>query len=212
MAEKLWIEQLVVGPIETNCYLLRDGEDGREAVIVDPGDDAGEIAGALEELRALPQAILLTHGHYDHILAVNELKKRYPDCLVYIGEHERAMVEDSSLNGSFLGEHDPIAPDVYLKDNEEISLIGRTFRVIGTPGHTAGSVSYYAPEDKVLFSGDTLFFRGMGRTDLPTGNAGELFRSLKRLFAELPPDTEVCPGHGRATVLELEKGNEDYLL
>ena len=96
MAEKLWIEQLVVGPIETNCYLLRDGEDGREAVIVDPGDDAGEIAGALEELRALPLAILLTHGHYDHILAVNELKKRYPDCLVYIGEHERAMVEDRS--------------------------------------------------------------------------------------------------------------------
>lgn len=211
MAEKLRIARLVVGPIETNCYIVRDGGEGREAVLVDPGDDAEEILAALKELQAEPVAVLLTHGHYDHILAVNALKRHFPDCPVLVCGSERGMMEDPSLNSPFQGAHDPVTPDRYLADGERLRLLGREVRVLSTPGHTAGSACFYFADDGVLFSGDTLFYRGMGRTDLPTGDRRALYDSLCRLFAELPDNTEVYPGHGRETAIGYERGIEDYL-
>ena len=201
---------MVVGPVQTNCYILKEGEDGREAVLIDPGDEEDRILHKLEEMNAVPSVILLTHGHYDHILAVNGICAAYPSCSVLIGEKERPMVEDSSLNARFLDEECRISPDRYLRDGEELTLLGKKFRVMETPGHTAGSVCYYLEEDDILFAGDTVFLEGFGRYDLPTGDAGALMRSLELVLTTLPEKTVILPGHGGATSAGHEKMVEGF--
>ena len=201
---------MVVGPVQTNCYILKEGEDGREAVLIDPGDEEDRILHKLEEMNAVPSVILLTHGHYDHILAVNGICAAYSSCSVLIGEKERPMVEDSSLNARFLDEECRISPDRYLRDGEELTLLGKKFRVMETPGHTAGSVCYYLEEDDILFAGDTVFLEGFGRYDLPTGDAGALMRSLELVLTTLPEKTVILPGHGGATSAGHEKMVEGF--
>lgn len=205
MRENLFIRVLYVGEIDTDCYIVRNGQYGKDAVIVDPGGDPEEIIRELEETESVPSVILLTHGHYDHILAVNEIKAAYPSVRVMMGEAERPMMEDPSLNCNFFGGTYTVTPDVYLKDGEELNLLERTFRVMFTPGHTAGSVCYYLPEEDMLFSGDTLFRSGCGRVDLPTGDERVMMKTLQRLLTTMPKNTDVLPGHGAATSILRER-------
>ena len=210
-SSKLLIGSLVVGPVSTNSYIVREGEAGKELLLIDPGDEPGRFLAIFEELHARPEIILLTHGHYDHIMAVNEIKEAYPSCRVMIAEAERPMVENSELNCNFFPGEYSIEPDRYLKDGDEIEVFGRSFRVIGSPGHTAGSVCYYSEEDGVLFSGDTIFLNGYGRVDLPTGDRDRLFASLEKVLGSLPEETVVLPGHGDATTVGHEYKMNGYL-
>ncbi len=210
MSERLSISVIQVGPIGTNCYILRDGAEGKEAVLVDPGDQPKRIMGALESLNAVPSAILLTHAHFDHVLGVNGIIEKYPDVKVYIAATERRMVEDFDLNEGFLRKGYVLTPDIYVQEGDVLELAGHRFEVLLTPGHTAGSCCYYEKESGSLFAGDTLFLESYGRTDFPTGSYEQIMASLKRLLTTLPEETDVYPGHGPQTTIGHEKMVEGF--
>lgn len=199
---------LQVGMIGTNCYLAVN-DDTREGFIVDPGGDDKVIAKRLAEYDIKPVAILLTHGHFDHIMAVNELKEAYPDIQVYACAYEKELLAEPTMNSSMGLIRSPYstAADKYVNDAEKITVAGMEVEVIATPGHTRGGVCYYLKNDSILFSGDTLFCESYGRTDLPTGNAHLLVESIHKLFEMLPDETKVFPGHGEGTSIGYEKRN-----
>ena len=204
------IKSLVLGPIRTNCYFVYD-EETRKCLLIDPADDAQRIITLLERENLRPAAILLTHGHFDHIGAVNELvnKFRIP---VIAGENEADLIADPVLNEAAAVKSDvTVVPDRLAKDGDVIDPGFCRFTVIYTPGHTKGSVCYYSEEEGVLFSGDTLFFESVGRTDLHTGNGDALIRSIKDRLFKLPGNTRVYPGHGPKTSIEYEIRNNPYL-
>lgn len=209
MADTKTIECFTVGPIGTNCYLLLD-EETKEAFLVDPGDEAEYLISELNRREVRLRAVLLTHGHFDHALAVSAVKEAYPGAEVLMGERERPMAENEDLNSGFPGQHCSYAVDRYLAGGEEISLAGVTLRVLETPGHTAGSVCYYAEELGVLFAGDTLFYHSYGRYDLPTGSVRDLRESLTTLLTTLPEEVQVLPGHGRTTTIKEERIIEGF--
>ena len=209
MADTKTIECFTVGPIGTTCYLLLD-EETKEAFLVDPGDEAEYLISELNRREVRLRAVLLTHGHFDHVLAVSAVKEAYPGAEVLMGERERPMAENEDLNSGFPGQHCSYAVDRYLAGGEEISLAGVTLRVLETPGHTAGSVCYYAEELGVLFAGDTLFYHSYGRYDLPTGSVRDLRESLTTLLTTLPEEVQVLPGHGRTTTIKEERIIEGF--
>lgn len=207
----LHIERLILGVVQTNCYLIENLSRG-EALILDPADGAEEIVEALKEKGLRVTEILLTHGHFDHGLAAAELSAAL-HARICAGEAERELLLDPRLTASFLipGVSHTLEPDVLFQDQEEVVLAGVRIRILFTPGHTAGGVSYYLPDYQVVFSGDTLFCGGVGRTDLPTGDMGQLLHSLQDVLLELPAGTMVLPGHGGSTTVELERRYNPYL-
>lgn len=199
------LSKMILGPVGTNCYFILN-EDTKELVLVDPGDQPMDIQNKIEDMGAHLTAILLTHGHFDHILAVKALLELYSHVKLYAWEGETDLLSDSQLNHSFqTGTPCTLIPDVWLKDGETFTVAGVEFNVIATPGHTKGSCCYYLPKEHMLFSGDTLFAESVGRTDLPTGSMSELRRSLQKLLEMLPDETEVYPGHEFSTSIEHEK-------
>ena len=205
------IEVFTIGPVETNCYFVTN-EETKELVIIDPAVFQERLLKKVQGEGLKPVAILLTHGHFDHIMGVPGWKKEYPDLPLYAGKAEERVLFDPSLNlsNSFREYAVSLKPEHLLEDGEEISLIGETFRYILTPGHTEGSGCYYDVAEKVLFSGDTLFYGSMGRTDLVTGDEAAIFASLRRLM-ELPDDTAVFPGHGPDSMIGTEKRINPYV-
>ena len=199
----------VVGELMTNCYII-ENEETKEVLIVDPGDDASGIAESIEERGEKPVAILLTHAHSDHIMAVPSLREIYSGLPVYIGEIEVPLLADGERNNPF-GTSEGMTADHTVKEGDILDLAGFAIKVLHTPGHTAGSVCYYFEEEKVLAAGDTLFYHSYGRTDLPTGSGKAMFFTLKRLIHELPEDVQVLPGHGRATTIGFEKKVKKFL-
>lgn len=200
----LRIKTFVLGQVGTNCYLIyREG--GAQALIIDPADDADYILNQCRELGVSPMAILLTHGHFDHVLAVEDLCRTFK-IPVYAGKKEGPLLENPSLNlsGGY-GEPLNIHTDVPVSDGDDLKLIGIHIKVLETPGHTAGSVCYWIEEEEVLISGDTLFEESLGRTDFPTGNTAEIVKSIKGRLFSLPEDTVVYPGHGNPTTIGHEK-------
>ena len=197
------ILSMAVGMIGTNCYILVS--DKENCFIIDPGAEADRITAKLEEEKIMPKAILLTHGHFDHIGGAEQLVNTY-HIPVYLNRADHAMAEDPELNASrSFGLPDAgIKADFPLENGDTVSLDELTLRIIETPGHTMGSVSLYLPEKKVLFSGDTLFRGGYGRTDLYGGSYESLQRSLQKLMT-LPEETRVLPGHGAETTILKEK-------
>ena len=198
------IKSMTLGMVATNCYLIINKET-KEALLIDPADNALRISNVIEENVCTLKAILLTHGHFDHIMALNELKKRY-NVPVYAHEEEEDVLKQSSLNMSgMIGQIYTTQADVYVKDGEHLKLAGLDVIVLYTPGHTKGGVCYYLPEEKVLMSGDTLFHCSIGRTDFPTGSMSQLVRSVKEQLFVLPDDVQVYPGHDSVTSIGYEK-------
>lgn len=199
------IKTYSVGQIGTNCYVTYQ-ESNKKAVIVDPGDDGGYILNMCRELSLVPEAILLTHGHFDHILAVKDIKEAFPQVKIFAGKLEKELLADPNLNmSSSFGKAYTVNADEYVEDGASLSIGGITFLVLFTPGHTSGSVCYFIPSENVLISGDTLFLESLGRTDFPTGNQSMILKSITERLFTLPEDTLVYPGHGDKTTIGHEK-------
>ena len=200
---KLELRKSVLGPIYTNVYFLKNKETG-EVIIIDPAVQADRIEQAVASIGGKPAAILLTHGHFDHIMAVGAVKERY-GIPVYAARPEKPLLENPPKDMMPYRSPDPVKPDVLLDDDQVLELAGFRIRVFLTPGHTKGSCCYYIEDEGVLFSGDTLFLESMGRTDFPGGSMSEIVASLHRLLDTLPEETEVYPGHDAATTIAHEK-------
>ena len=194
--KRLDLQKCIVGSVFTNCYFLKNKET-EEMLIVDPGDNADRIEQKV--------AILLTHGHFDHILAAEEIKKKY-NIPIYACAKEEKTLQDPRINlTAFHTSSYTLKADVYLTDLQVVELAGFSVQMIETPGHTLGSCCYYLKDEGVLFSGDTVFCGSVGRTDFPEGSTAAIVNSLHRLLEALPDDTEVYPGHDTSTTIGYEK-------
>ncbi len=206
----LKIGRIMLGICQTNCYFVyREGSN--QALVFDPADKGDYIYNGLKEKGFTVAAILLTHGHFDHIWGVEALKE-LSGVKVYAYEEEREVCENASVNVSKgAGRPCIVQADTYLKDGEERTIEGISFKLLATPGHTKGSCCYYFEDDKILISGDTLFQESVGRTDLPTGSMSTLVRSVKEKLMPLPEDVRVYPGHGEATTIGYEKQYNPFI-
>ena len=190
------MEVMELGLYQTNCYIVWEGKDG---IVIDPGYYAGRILDRLKELDVVPLAVVLTHGHFDHVGAVKELAQAY-DCPVYLAEEDTKLPPEYTLG--------PIACTDFLRDADHLSFGPIDMKVLHTPGHTPGSMCLFVGD--WIFSGDTLFRDTCGRVDLPGGDYREMYRSLRKLY-ELEGDYFVYPGHGDATTLERERKLNPYM-
>lgn len=198
---------MVMGPVATNVYYIYD-EDNKEAVVIDPAVKGQWIYDHLLGKGISVSAILITHGHFDHITGVNELREA-SGAKVYAPLAEKEMLADPSLNLS--DENVTVKADHDVTDGEELSFSGFRLRMIETPGHTGGGCCYYCEQEKFLISGDTLFAGSIGRTDLPTGSHTTLIRSVKEKLMTLPDDVTVYPGHGTSTTIGEERKYNPYV-
>lgn len=199
---------VVTGEIFENSYIVFD-EEARQGVVLDPGDDAEKIMAQIDQNGIAITHILLTHGHWDHIGAIDALRERY-GAKVAIHEADAEMLTSERKNLSFL-RGIPLtlgSADILFKDKDAIDVGNTHITVLHTPGHSPGSVCYIA--DNAMFSGDTLFENSIGRTDLPGGSMEQMRASLGRLKT-IEEDYEVYPGHGGATTLSEEKAMNPYM-
>ena len=205
------IKRLVLGLVRTNCYIVYT-EDTKKAVIIDPAADSRRITDEIAALGVTPEAVLLTHGHFDHMLAADSLRNGYhiPVCVC---KEDARLLEQPDMNCSqqFLHMSYGISADEELEDGQNLRFLDGAFTVIATPGHTEGSCCYYAKKEDILFSGDTLFQGSVGRTDLPTGRAAQLTQSIREKLFVLPEQTLVLSGHGDQTTIGEEKQYNPYV-
>ncbi len=214
MQEDIKISTVTVGLIGTNCYIVykENVEATKEAIIFDPGDDAHKICNMVEKLDVKPVAIVLTHGHFDHILATNELASKY-NINIYASKEEIELLSDTKLNLSANYRRECVVNDViYLEDNQDIEIAGISIKTINTPGHTKGSMCYFIKDNNILFSGDMLFRESVGRTDFPTGNDRQIIDSLNNKLMKMDDCIKVYPGHGPDTTIGYERQNNVYVI
>jgi glyoxylase-like metal-dependent hydrolase (beta-lactamase superfamily II) len=196
---------LIVGPIETNCYLIYDKET---AIVVDPGDDADLILSELKSLSLEPEYIIYTHGHWDHVGGAEDLK-RATNAKIIMGCNELDTLKHANLSGMLGIDTPPAMPDTMVKDGDSIETAsGLKVEVIETPGHSPGGISLLI--DNHLFCGDTIFFNSVGRTDLPGGDTQLLLNSIKSKIYTLDDNVILLPGHGPSTTVEREKQNNPW--
>lgn len=199
----------VVGAVQTNCYFVYNVNTS-ECIIIDPGAEAQSLYGYIEEKGLKPVAILLTHGHFDHIGAVTMLRNKY-GIKIYAARAERETLESPDINLSVqFGASMIIEADEWLEDGQEIELIGEKIRCLLTPGHTEGGMCFYFTGSDILFSGDTLFEQSVGRTDFPGGSMRQIVQSIRTKLFVLPDHTKVYPGHGMMTSIGNEKMLNPY--
>ena len=206
----LRIEQYVVGSVSTNCYFAINDET-KEVLIIDPGASAVQLAQKVKDGGLKPAAILLTHGHFDHASAAEELAALL-HVKIYAHEAERETLHTPGLNLSgWEGRADVYHVDEYVADEAELQLAGFVIRVLHTPGHTVGGCCYYFVEQSTLLSGDTLFCTSIGRTDFPKGSASQLIRAITEKLMCLPDETSVYTGHGEMTTIGTERVYNPFL-
>lgn len=206
------IESFSLGSLQTNAYLLV-AEDSKRAVVIDPGMNPGSLIRRIETLELEIEAILLTHAHFDHMGGVQELRQ-HVDCPVYLHDLEAEWMTNAKLNGS--ANWPQVTPPIIaepaehaLDEGQKLELIGHTFTVYHTPGHSPGSVSFLCEQH--LFSGDVLFRMGVGRTDLTGGSERQLVDSIRTKLYRFADDTIVYPGHGGRTTIGAEKASNPYV-
>lgn len=200
-----------LGHVDTNCYVLLD-EKTNDAVVIDPGEYTQKLVDTIDMHKMNVKYILLTHGHYDHILGVHDLKEKTGACvLIHINDAQCLVDENQSLMGHIgPGIQKPCDADKVLQDGDEVVFGNEKLQVLYTPGHTKGSVCFLCESERCIFTGDTIFYRTYGRTDLPGGDDEEMLMSLYRIYA-LRGDYTLYPGHGIVTTLEKERKTNRYL-
>ena len=201
---------LIVGMVSTNCYIVSNVVT-KQAFIVDPGDSPEPIMKYVDGEGLTVEAVLLTHGHFDHIYGVEALCKKY-DATLYAHEDEVEVLKDPVKNvSSMIGRVIRIDSATPVKDGQVLNIAGFDMKVLHTPGHTKGSCCYYCEKTKMLFSGDTLFEGSVGRTDFPTGSSSTIVKSICTKLAVLPDDVIVLSGHGGETSIGYEKVNNPFI-
>lgn len=213
---KIDVEKLVLGSVNTNCYIV--GFNGN-CLIIDPSSEAEKILRVIEEKKVKPLAILLTHGHFDHVMATKEIAEKY-HLEIYASEKETDLLQDASKNLAmqFLGEDFTLKATRLLKNGDEPEFKGLRLKVIETPGHTRGSISFLIEnlenEDfqRVIFSGDSIFNGSIGRVDFPTGSEKMMRNTIHEIYKKLPEDTVIFSGHGSVTTVGNEKKKNPYFL
>jgi len=202
--------KLRLGQLQTNCFLVIDRLTDK-ALIIDPGDEADFIISKIQEEEIKPTAIIASHGHFDHLMAVNELKLAF-EIPFWLSKKDAFLIKRIRSSAQYFAQVDPgPAPqaDGYLSQGDKICFGKEKLTVIETPGHTPGGISLYSKKEKLVFTGDTLFAGGdIGRTDYSYGDSQVLEKSIKRIL-KLPKETIIYPGHGEETTVEEERKIRD---
>jgi hydroxyacylglutathione hydrolase len=204
------VRQLIVGPLQTNCYIAAC-EETLEGVVIDPGDDAPRILGEIEENEIQIKYILNTHAHFDHIGA-NEILKRQLKAPLALHPLDLPLLKEKG-GAMIFGLDAPQSPepDLKLETGMELQFGNHTLQVLLTPGHTPGHVSFFEKGEKVLFDGDVLFDGGIGRTDIPGGSTADIMHSIREILFKLPDETVVYSGHGNSTTIGQEKATNPWI-
>jgi glyoxylase-like metal-dependent hydrolase (beta-lactamase superfamily II) len=202
---------LPVGLLQCNCSIFGD-ETSHEAIVIDPGDEVENIVAVLDKHELRVKAIVITHGHIDHVAGAQKLRA-LTGAPVYMNEKDREQIDALDMQARWLGVDHVPKPDVDTNaaDGTVLQLGGSDFQIMHTPGHTQGSSSILIPQQSKLIAGDTLFRDSIGRTDLPGGNSRQILASIKTRLFDLPDETIVVPGHGPTTTIGREKERNPFL-
>jgi hydroxyacylglutathione hydrolase len=207
------VETFVLGDFQTNCYCIRTDSAKKECILIDPGLHPFTMLQQLHKHHIVPEAVVLTHGHIDHIAGVEQVRKQWPATKVYIHKADATMLTDPNENLSALaGTIFQARPAEVMLDGEtQIQAAGLKFKVFHTPGHTAGGICLYNVSEGIAFVGDTLFAGSIGRSDFPGGDYDQLIESIQTKLLTLPDTTKIYSGHGPETTIGSEKRHNPFL-
>jgi hydroxyacylglutathione hydrolase len=207
------IDTFILGAYETNCYILRESETAKDCLIIDVGLEPDSLIDFSRRNKLKPAAIVLTHGHIDHIAGVAALRSEFPAIKVYIHKLDADMLTEARSNlSAMMGAAFSTEPaDLFVEEKSVIEDAGIKLEVLHTPGHTPGGICLYSKDEGIVFADDALFAGSVGRTDFPAGSMSQLVKSIRKKLFTLPDDTIVYPGHGPVTTIAREKTHNPFL-